>query len=88
MKTKYPNLVLKRGLVIHSKVIDWCRDAIENFEFKPIDLTISYMKTIRNILAKRSREKKTHSPFQLSQYLVSRGFEYGLVSKIIGNESE
>lgn len=47
-----------------------------------------YEKTIRNILAKRSREKKTHSPFQLSQYLVSRGFEYGLVSKILGNESE
>lgn len=40
VKTKYPNLVLKRGLVIHSKVIDWCRDAIENFEFKPIDLTV------------------------------------------------
>lgn len=43
VRTKYPNLVLKRGLLISSKVIDWCRDAIENFEFKPVDLTIKLL---------------------------------------------
>lgn len=43
VKTKYPNLVLKRGMLIDSKVIDWCRDAIENFEFKPINLTIKLL---------------------------------------------
>ncbi len=47
-----------------------------------------YEKTVRNLINKRSREKKTHSPFQLTQYLVSRGFEYDLVNKIIGNEGE
>jgi phage tail-like protein len=40
VKTKYPNLVLKRGMLINSKVINWCRDAIENFSFKPVNLTI------------------------------------------------
>ncbi len=43
VKTKYPNLVLKRGLVIDSKVIDWCRDAIENFNFKPINITVKLL---------------------------------------------
>jgi phage tail-like protein len=43
VRTKYANLVLKRGMLMESKLIDWCRDAIENFEFKPIDLTITLL---------------------------------------------
>ncbi|MBK7605093.1 MAG: RecX family transcriptional regulator [Saprospiraceae bacterium] len=46
-----------------------------------------YISAIKQILDKRSREKKTHSPFQLSQYLMSRGFEYGIVSKLLDHES-
>jgi phage tail-like protein len=40
VRTKYSNLVLKRGLLIESDVIDWCRDAIENFTFKPVNMTV------------------------------------------------
>ena len=40
VRTKYSNLVLKRGLLIDSGVINWCRQALENFKIKPIDLTI------------------------------------------------
>ncbi|WP_264536440.1 phage tail protein [Flavobacterium sp. N1736] len=43
VKTKYPNLTLKRGILIDSVVIDWCRDAIENFAFKPVNLTIKLL---------------------------------------------
>lgn len=43
VKTKYPNLTLKRGILIDSAVIDWCRDAIENFSFKPVNLTIKLL---------------------------------------------
>ena len=43
VKTKYPNLTLKRGMLIDSAVIDWCRDAIENFSFKPVNLTIKLL---------------------------------------------
>lgn len=43
VKTKYPNLTLKRGMLIDSAVIDWCRDAIENFSFKPINLTVKLL---------------------------------------------
>lgn len=43
VRTKYPNLVLKRGLVTDSKLIDWCRDAIEGFQFEPVDLTVKLL---------------------------------------------
>ncbi|WP_186757798.1 phage tail protein [Echinicola salinicaeni] len=43
VKTKYPNLVLKRGVLMDSKLISWCRDAIEDFQFKPIDLTVKLL---------------------------------------------
>lgn len=43
VRTKFPNLVLKRGMVTDSKLIDWCRDAIESFKFKPIDLTVKLL---------------------------------------------
>ncbi len=41
--TKYSNLVLKRGMVPDSRVIDWARDAIDNFDFKPVDITVSLL---------------------------------------------
>lgn len=43
VRTKFPNLVLKRGMVTDSKLIEWCRDAIESFKFQPIDLTVKLL---------------------------------------------
>ena len=40
VRTKFSNLVLKRGLLLESDVINWCRDAIENFSFKPVNITV------------------------------------------------
>ncbi|WP_025741559.1 phage tail protein [Aquimarina pacifica] len=40
VRTKYPNLVLKRGLLIDSGLIDWCKKAIEDLEIAPINLTV------------------------------------------------
>lgn len=39
----YQALVLKRGMVTDSRVIDWARDAIENFIFQPVNITISLL---------------------------------------------
>jgi phage tail-like protein len=41
-RAKYANLVLKRGLLTDSELIEWCTDAIENFEFEPttVDITL------------------------------------------------
>jgi phage tail-like protein len=41
--TKYPNLVLKRGMKADSKIIDWVRDTIDNFDFSPVDITVTLL---------------------------------------------
>ncbi len=43
VRTKYPNLVLKRGLVVDSDLVKWCRDAVENFSFKPTNLIVKLL---------------------------------------------
>lgn len=43
VRSKFPNLVLKRGMVTDSQLIKWCRNAIENFQFEPVDLTIKLL---------------------------------------------
>ena len=40
VKTKFPNLVLKRGILVQSDLIDWCKDGMENFQFWPKDLIV------------------------------------------------
>jgi phage tail-like protein len=39
----YSDLVLKRGMTGTSKVIDWCRQAIETLEIQPVDINVSLL---------------------------------------------
>ncbi len=43
VRTKYSDLTLKRGLLTDSKVIEWCRKAIEDFKFEPVDINITLL---------------------------------------------
>ncbi len=43
VRTKYNDLVLKRGLFVGSGVYSWCRNAFENFEFQPVNLVVSLL---------------------------------------------
>jgi phage tail-like protein len=43
VKTKYSNLILKRGLSTSTGLTDWCKDAMENFNFEPKSLTIDLL---------------------------------------------
>lgn len=43
VRSKFPNLVLKRGMVTDSELIKWCRNAIESFLFEPVDLTVKLL---------------------------------------------
>ena len=43
VRSKYDDITLKRGMLIGSGVIDWCLDALENFNFNPTNLTISLL---------------------------------------------
>jgi phage tail-like protein len=39
-RAKYSNLILKRGMLQGSELISWFSKAIENFEFKPVDVNV------------------------------------------------
>jgi len=36
----YPNLVLKRGLLIGSQLMQWFKDSVENYAFQANDITV------------------------------------------------
>lgn len=40
LRTKYNPLILKRGLVKDSKMVEWCMDAILNFDIQPVNLLV------------------------------------------------
>jgi len=43
VRTKYEDLVLKRGMFLGSGIILWARNAIESFDFQPTNLIISLL---------------------------------------------
>ncbi|WMJ72678.1 phage tail protein [Cytophagaceae bacterium ABcell3] len=43
VRKQYPNLVLKRGLTTNSKLTEWCRKAVEDFDFEPTDLLVELL---------------------------------------------
>ena len=46
VRANYSNLILKRGLLTDSKVIDWCMDTFNNMEVKPVNLVVSLLNDI------------------------------------------
>ena len=43
VRTKYPNLVLKRGMLTNSKLLKWCINSFNSLEISPADLNISLL---------------------------------------------
>ncbi|MFN8345199.1 MAG: phage tail protein [Spirosomataceae bacterium] len=43
VRSKNTDLVLKRGLLTDSEVIQWCRDAFENMIFQPTDVLVKLL---------------------------------------------
>ena len=43
VRSRYSKLVLKRGLLTDSSLIKWCREAVEDFNISPTDITISLL---------------------------------------------
>lgn len=43
VRTKYPDLSLKRGMLTDSKVIKWCRDAFNNRSFAPAQVNVTLL---------------------------------------------
>lgn len=42
-RAKYSNLVLKRGLLTDSELIDWCKNAIENLDFETTTVNVTLL---------------------------------------------
>jgi phage tail-like protein len=40
---KFSDLTFKRGKIVGSSIVEWCKEAIHNFEFKPTNVTISLL---------------------------------------------
>ena len=40
---RYSNLVLKRGLLTDSGLIEWCKNGIENFDFEPATVNVTLL---------------------------------------------
>jgi phage tail-like protein len=43
VRTKYPNLVLKRGMLVDSDLIKWCKDAFDTLDIQPANVIISLL---------------------------------------------
>ncbi len=43
IRNKYSPLILKRGLVKNSNMIEWCMDAMLNFDIRPMNLLINLL---------------------------------------------
>ena len=43
VRSKFSELVLKRGMLVGSKLVKWANQAIDNFEFKPLDMTVNLL---------------------------------------------
>ena len=43
IRTKYQNLVLKRGFLKDSVLINWCKEAIENLNINPVTIWVSIL---------------------------------------------
>jgi len=42
-RTRYSDITLKRGMFISSGIVLWCRNALENFVFEPVNITIALL---------------------------------------------
>ena len=43
VRTKFSNLVLKRGIITDSSLIKWCLSTFQNLEVRPVDLEIKLL---------------------------------------------
>ena len=43
VRAKYPDLALKRGMLVDSTVRKWCQDAIQNFDIQPTTIWVKLL---------------------------------------------
>ena len=43
VRAKYPDLVLKRGMLVDSTIQKWCQDAIQDFDIQPATIWVKLL---------------------------------------------
>ncbi|MEO5998627.1 MAG: phage tail protein [Chitinophagaceae bacterium] len=49
-RARYRNLVLKRGMLQDTQLVEWFRKAIEGFEFEPVDVSIHLLNENNDVI--------------------------------------
>ena len=62
VRARYPDLVLKRGLLKGSAVYTWCKDAIQNLDIRPTTVWV----TLLNDAAIRAVRQWRYTPTELN----------------------
>lgn len=76
----YENLVLKRCLSKSEDLEKWCRDTIENFEIKPMEIKL------RLLSSKSEAVERANIPFQLAAWSLEKAFPISWELAVIGSE--
>ncbi len=50
LRGRYTNLILKRGLLVDSGLVQWCKDAVENLIFDPVTVDVTLLDEAHNPL--------------------------------------
>ena len=71
-RAKYPDLVLKRGLLVDSTVVDWCRDAIEELDISPTNVLVHLLNEQHEPLQSYSFINAWPKKWELSSFNAER----------------
>jgi phage tail-like protein len=72
-RPKYTNLVLKRGLLRDSRLIDWFRDALEGFSFEPVEVLVKLLNEAGDPLVSWSVVNARPAKWSLSDFRAQDG---------------
>lgn len=65
---KYGNLVLRRGMLTDSALLDWCEDAILHFQFQPVTVNVTLLNEQHKPLAAWRFERAWPVKWALSDF--------------------
>lgn len=74
----YESLVLKRCLSKSIELENWCRDAIENFEFKPLDIWL-------RLVSSKSEANEGFANGPLAEWFFEQAFPVSWEITVLGN---
>lgn len=79
-KASYSDLVLKRGLVRSSALIEWVRDNIERLDIRPVDIVISLLDEMHEPVMSWNVSRAWPKKWSVSEFNAEKGDEFAIES--------